>query len=108
MPVGTPSVPDGMWGSGIVCSTWGCTAWWIAVAGLGLALTATAVEGSHVPGWVWPALVLVCGGWMVGRLEMGIWTTVWTGSCCVAASVVTACAGGSGARDAVGAGSGRV
>ena len=34
-----------------------------------------------------------------------MWTKVWTGSCCVAASVVAVRAGGRGARDAVGAGS---
>ena len=42
---------------------------------------------------------------MVGPLEMGMWTTVWMGSCCVVASVVTALAGGREARDALGAGS---
>ena len=59
-------------------------------------MTATTVEGSHAPGFVWPAVVVVCEGWMLGRLEMGIWTRVWTRSCCVAASVVTARAGGRG------------
>ena len=61
---------------------------------LGLGLTATAVEGSHVPGSVRPGVVVVCRGRMVGRLEMGMWTMVWTGSCCVAAPVVLACAEG--------------
>ena len=54
------------------------------------------VEGSHVPGTVWPAAVVVCAGWMTGRLEMGMLTRVWTGSCWVAASVVAAAAGGRG------------
>ena len=36
-------------------------------AGLGVGFTETAVEGSHVPGSVWPALVAVCGGRMVGH-----------------------------------------
>ena len=44
------------------------------------------VEGSHVPGSVWPATVVVCGGWMTGRLKMGMLTRVWTGSCLVDAS----------------------
>ena len=68
-------------------------------------LTATEVEGSHVAGSVWPAGVVVCGGWMTGRLEMGMLTRIWTRSCRVAASVVAAIARGRGARDAVGAGS---
>ena len=67
-------------------------------------LTVTVVEGSHVPGPVWPAAVVVCGGWMTGRLEMGMLTRVWTGSCWVAASVVAAAAGG-GAWVVVGGGS---
>ena len=58
----------------------------------------TKVEGSHVPGSVWPAVVVVCGGWMTGRLEMGMLTRVWTGLYWVAASVVAAAAGGRGAR----------
>ena len=62
------------------------------------------VEGFHVPGSVWPAAVVVCGGWMMGRLEMGMLTRVWTGSCWVAASVVAALARGRGARDVVGGG----
>ena len=63
------------------------------------------VEGSHVPGSVWPTAVVVCGGWMTGRLEMGMLTRVWTGSCWVAASVVAAAAGGRGAWVVVGGGS---
>ena len=63
------------------------------------------VEGSHVPGSVWPAAVVVCGGWMTGRLEMGMFTRVWMGSCWVAASVVAAAAGGRGAWVVVGGGS---
>ena len=74
-------------------------------AGRGPGLTVTEVEGSHVPGSVWPAALVVCGGWMMGRLEMGMLMTVWTGSCWVAASVVAAPAGGRGARDVVGCGS---
>ena len=92
-----PRIPwrsDGAWGSGIVCNPWGCKAWWIAGLVLGLGLTATAVEVSHVPGSVWPAVVVVCGQWMLGRLETGMWTMDWTGSCCVADSVVAAPAGG--------------
>ena len=72
-------------------------------AGLRLGLTATAVEGSHVPGSVWPAVLVVCGGWMLGRIEMGMLTRVSTGSCSVAPSVVKARAAGRGAWDAVGA-----
>ena len=73
--------------------------------GLGPGLTATGIKESQVPGSVWPAAVMVCGGWMMGRLEMGMLTRVWTVSCCVAASVVAVLAGGRGARDAVCAGS---
>ena len=73
----------------------------MAGAGLGVGLTETAVEGSHVPGSVWPAVVVVCGGRMMGRFVTGMWTRVWVGSCCVAASVVAVRAGGRGARDAV-------
>ena len=62
-------------------------AWWIVGGVWGLGLRATKAEGSQVPGSVWPAVVVVCGGWMEGRLEMGMWTRVWTGSLCVAASV---------------------
>ena len=39
-------------------------------AGSGPGLTVTEVEGSQVPGSVRPSAVLVCGGWMMGRLEM--------------------------------------
>ena len=49
--------------------------------GSGPGLTVTVVEGSHVPGSVWPAVVVVCGGWMTGRLVKGMLTRVWTGSC---------------------------
>ena len=69
-------------------SPWGRTAWWVAGAGWGLGLTVTEVEGSHVRGSVWPAAVVVGGGWMTRRLEMQMLTRVWTGSCWVAASVV--------------------
>ena len=65
----------------------------------------TQVEGSHVPRSVWPVAVVVCGGWMTGRLEMGMLTRVWTGSCWVAASVLATAAGGRGARVVVGGGS---
>ena len=42
----------------------------------GLSLTETAVEGSHAPGVVWLAVVLVDGGQMLRRLEMGMWMRV--------------------------------
>ena len=76
--------PAGGWGSGIVRSPWGRTVWWAAGAGREPGLTVIVVEGSQVPGSVWPAAVVVCGGWMMGRLEMGMLTRVWTGSCWVA------------------------
>ena len=76
---------------------WGCIVWWVAGAGRGPGLPVTEVEGSHVPVSVWPPAAVVCGGWMTGRLEMGMLTRVWTGSCWVAASVVAAAAGGRGA-----------
>ena len=60
---------------------WARTVWWVARARRGPGLTVTEVEGSHVPGSVWPAAVVVCGGWMMGRLEMAMLTTVWTGPC---------------------------
>ena len=88
-----------------MCSPWGRTVWWAAGEGRGPGLTVIVVEGSHVPGSVWPAAVVVCGGWMTGRLEMGMLTRVWTGSCWVAASVVAAAAGGRGAWVVVGGGS---
>ena len=56
----------------------------------------TEVEGFHVPVAVWPAVVVVCAGLMMGRLETGMLTRVLTGSCWVAASVVAALAGGRG------------
>ena len=71
----------------------------------GPGLTVTVVEGSHVPESVWPALVVVCGGWMTGRLVTGMLTRVWTGSCWVAASAVVVAAGGRGAWVVVGGGS---
>ena len=74
-------------------SPWGCTIWWAGGAGRGPGLTVTVVEGSHVPGSVWPAVVGVCGRWMTGRLEMGMLTRVWTGSCWLAASAVAVAAG---------------
>ena len=43
-------------------------------AGRGPGLTVTVVEGFHVPGSVWPAVVVVCGGWMTGRLVTGMLT----------------------------------
>ena len=86
-------------------SPWGCTVWWAGGAGWGPGLTVLVVEGSHVAGSVWPAAVVVCGGWMMGRLEMGMLTRVWTGSCWVAASAVAAAAGGRGAWVVVGGGS---
>ena len=42
---------------------------------------------------------------MTGRLEMGMFTRIWTGSCWMAASVVAAAAGGRGAGVVVGGGS---
>ena len=86
-------------------SPWGCTVWWVGGAGRGPGLTVTVVEGSHVPGLVWPAAVVVCGGSMMGRLEMGMLTRVWTQSYWVAASVVGAAAGGRMAWVVVGGGS---
>ena len=68
----------------------------ILVPLLGPGLTVIVVEGSHVPGSVWPAAVVVCGGWMTGRLEMAMLRRVWTGSCWVAASVVAAALVGGG------------
>ena len=64
--------------------------------GSGAGLYSNRGRGSNVPGSVWPAAVVVCGGWMTGRLEMGLLTRVWTGSCPVAASVVAAPAWGEG------------
>ena len=86
-------------------SPWGCTVWWVGGAGRGPGLTVTVVEWSHVPGLVWPAAVVVCRGLMMGRLEMGMLTRVWTRSYAVAAFVVGAAAGGRGAWVVVGAGS---
>ena len=40
----------------------GRTAWWVVGAGWGPGLTASAVEGSQVPGSVWPAAVVVWWG----------------------------------------------
>ena len=71
-------------------------------AGWGPGLTVTVVEGSHVPGLVWPAVVVVCGGGMTGRLVTGMRTGAWTGSCWVAASAVVVGAGGRGAWVVVG------
>ena len=88
-----------------MCSAWGRTVWWAAGAGRGPGLTVIVVEGSHVPGSVWPAAVVLCGGWMMGRLEMGMLTRVWTGSYWVPASVVAAAAGRRGAWVVLGGGS---
>ena len=79
--------------------------WWAGGAGRGPGLTVTVVEGSHVPGSVLPAVVVVCGGWMTGRFVTGMLTRVWTGSCWVAASAVVVAAGGRGAWVVVGGGS---
>ena len=79
--------------------------WWAWRKGWGPGLTVTMVEGSHVPGSVWPAVVVVCGGWMTGRLVTGILTRVCRGSCWVAVSAVVVGAGGRGARVVVGGGS---
>ena len=78
--------------------------WCTGGAGWGPGLTVTVVEGSHVPGSVWPAVVVVCGGWMTGRLVTGMGTRAWTGWCWVVASAVVVGAGGRGARVAVGGG----
>ena len=86
-------------------SAWGCTVWWAVGAGRGPGSTVIVVEGSQVPGSVWAAAVVVCGGWMTGRLEMKMLTRVWTGSCWVAAAVVAAAAGWRGAWVVVGGGS---
>ena len=86
-------------------SPWGCTMWWAGGAGQGPGLTVTVVEGSHVPGSVWPTVVVVCGGWMTGRLVTGMLTRVTTGSCWVAACAVVVAAAGRGAWVVVGGGS---
>ena len=86
-------------------SPWGCTVPRAAGAGWGPGLTVIVVEGFHVPGSVWQAAVVVCGGWMTGRLEIGMLTRVWTGSCWVAASVVAAAARWRGAWVMLGGGS---
>ena len=83
-------------------SPWCCTMWLTGGAGRGPGLTVTVVEGSHVPGSVWPAVVVVCRGWMTGRLVTGMLTRVLTGSCWVAASAVAVAAGGRGTWVVVG------
>ena len=90
---------------GIVGSSWGCTMWWTGGAGRGPGLTVTVVEGSQVPGLVWPAVVVVCGGWMTWRLVTGMRTRAWTGSCWLAACAVVVGAVGRGAWVVVGGGS---
>ena len=92
-------------GSGIVRSPWGCTMWWAGGAGRGPGLMVTVVEGSPVPGSVWPAVVVVCGEWMTGRLMTGMLTRVRAGSCWVATSAVAVAVGGRGAWVVVGWGS---
>ena len=104
-PCGFSGAPCGGGGLGIVGSPWGCTMWWAGGAGTGPGLTVTVVEGSHVPGLVRPAVVVVCGGWMTGRLVTGMRTRAWLGSCWVAASAVVVGAGGRGAWVVVGWGS---
>ena len=47
--------------------------------GFGAGLDGDRRWGSHVHGSVWPSVVAVCGGWMVGRLQMGMSITVWMG-----------------------------
>ena len=74
-------------------------------AGRGPGLTVTVVEGSHVPGSVWPPMMVVCVACLMGRLMTGMLTRVWTGSCWVAASAVAVAAGGRGAWVVVGGGS---
>ena len=78
---------------------------WAGGAGSGPGSTVTVVEGSHVSGSVWPAVPVVCGEWMTGRLVTGMLTRVWTGSCWVAASAAAVAAGGRGAWVVVGVGS---
>ena len=86
-------------------SPWGCTMWWAGGAGRGPGLSVMVVEGSHVPGSVLPAVVMVCWGWMTGRLVTGMLTRVWTGSCWLTAYAVVVAAGGRGAWVVVGGGS---
>ena len=86
-------------------SPWGCAMWWAGGAGQGPGLTVTVVEGSHIPGLVWPAVVVICGGWMTGRLVTGMLMRVLTGSCRVAASAVMVAAVETGAWVVVGGGS---
>ena len=85
-----------LWGVGVWAS------WAAPGVGWGPGLTVTVVEGSHVPGLVWPAVVVVCGGWMTARLVTGMRTRAWTGSCWLAASAVVPGAGGRGAWVVVG------
>ena len=73
--------------------------------GSGAGLDGDGGRGSHVLRSVRPAVVVVCGGWMTGRLVTGMLTRVWTGSCWVAASAVVVAAGGRGAWVVVGGGS---
>ena len=54
-----PLASCGAWGQGMVCTPWGCTAWWIVAAGVGPGLAVTAVQRSHVPGSVWFTAVVV-------------------------------------------------
>ena len=73
--------------------------------GLGPALDGDGGRGVPRP-WVGLAgVVVVCGGWMTGRLVTGMRTRAWTRSCWVAASAVVVGAGGRGAWVVVGGGS---
>ena len=69
--VGFFGPPCGGGGLGIVGSPRGCTMWWAGGAGWGPGLTVTVVEGSHVPGSVWPAVVVAFRGMDDGALGDG-------------------------------------
>ena len=63
----------------IMCGQRGCRGGRTAEAigaGLGLGFMETAAEGSRVPGSIRPAVLVVCGGRMVGRFVMGMWVRV--------------------------------
>ena len=50
---------------------WDLGVWWIVGLGLGLGVTLTVVEGSHVRGLVSAAAVVVCGGGWRGAWRSG-------------------------------------
>ena len=78
--------------------------WWIVRAGSGVRLTALVGEGSHIPRSVCLAVLKVCWGRTAGCLEMGMCRGIWTGPCCVAASVVRVCVEGRGVAGRGGSG----